>query len=183
MVALAVRGDHIEQRAFGAAAIAHGHFFGGGKRPRRGTDDQRAVGRGETVADLPSGFQQLGRHQRIQSPRQRVQAQHRQAPLQLAVGLGVNFQVISGGAGALRHAGDGGGLGRIARVARHIDQPVGQYAAAFAAQGAQQNGNRLGHGVSLNGANQAGCSQRVASPCQRAHRRSCSLGFCTTSAR
>ena len=74
-----------------------------------------------------------------------------------------------------RHAGYAAQSTSIPGVARGVDQPFGQDAAAFAAEGADQQGDGLGL--------HAGCSARTMAPRKELKRRSCHFGFCTTSAR
>ena len=54
-----------------------------------------------------------------------------------------DLQVVGGRAGALRDARDRGALRGIARLRGGVDQPVGQHAAAFAAERGDQDGDRL----------------------------------------
>ena len=58
-----------------------------------------------------------------------------------------NFDVIGGGAGALRDAGDRGRLHREAGFGRRRHDPVGQHAAAFAAERGDQQVTVIGRAV------------------------------------
>ena len=80
-----------------------------------------------------------------------------------------------------RHAGDRRRLRRIAALARGVDDPVGEHAAAFAAEGADEQGEGavMFHAF----APHAGCSARTTAPRSPCSSRSCHFGFCTTSAR
>jgi len=51
----------------------------------------------------------------------------------------IDLDVIGGGAGALRHAGNRGALHRIVACRGGGDDPVGEHAAAFAAESGDQD--------------------------------------------
>ena len=125
------------------AAVGLLHLLGHRQRTRGRADDQRALGRAHAVADLAHGLQQLRRHQQVDGAGHRVQAEHRAPVAQLLLPLREDLDVVRGGAGALRHAGDRRALRRVAGAHGGAVQPLGEHAAAFAAERADQDGDGL----------------------------------------
>ena len=74
----------------------------------------RAVRRDEAVRHRAAGFQQFARHRDVDVADAGRERQHRALAAELARGHRKNLDVISGGAGALRDAGDRGALHRKA---------------------------------------------------------------------
>ena len=169
----AVRTHDVEQRLDRGAAVAELHLLGGRQRAARRADHVGALARRHAVADLAHRLEQLGGHQQVDRAGHRVQAEHRAAAAEFGVGPRKDFDVVGGRAGALRDAGDRRALHRVAARDRGLDQPFGEHAAAFAAEGAEQHGDRL----------HAGLSSRSIGARKAAARRSCHFGFCTTSPR
>jgi hypothetical protein len=131
-------------------AVAHGHLLGDAVGAMGRGDRQRAIGRDEAGGDGAAGFQQLARHHDVDVADARRQRQHRAQCAELAPGHREHFDVIGGGAGALGDAGDRGALHRQAAARRCRDDPIGEHAAAFAAERRDQQGDGArGHGTFL----------------------------------
>ena len=141
VVLAAVAAHQRQQRRVVGAAVAELHALLRGQGAVAGGDDQRALDRAHAVADLARGLQQFGRNDGIEAAGRRVEAEHRAAAAQFGHRYRKHFDVIGGGAGALGHAGNGGALRRVAAGTRNVDQPFGEHAAAFAAEGADQQGD------------------------------------------
>ena len=148
----------------------------------RGGEDG-AVGRDEAVLERTAGLEHFGRQHQIDAARARIKRHQRLAPAQRGISDGEDLDIISGGAGALRHAGDRGRLDRQIGAHRRIDDPVGEHAAALAAERGDQDRDRLlAHGPAAAGALRC-CSQEITAPRTRSSTRSHAFGFCTISAR
>ena len=98
----------------------------------------RALGRDEAVRHRAAGFQQFARHRDVDVADAGRERQHRALAAELARGDRKNLDVIGGGAGALGDAGDRGRLHRETGIGRRRHDPVGQHAAAFAAERGDQ---------------------------------------------
>ncbi len=113
-----------------------------------GSDEQRPLRRDEAALHRARGFHQLGGEHDVDVARHRHQRQHRRAARRLRGRFRKQFDVIDGGAGALRDARHGGRLGEIPAVLGKIDDPVGKHAAALAAERNHCNGDRPHRGDS-----------------------------------
>jgi hypothetical protein len=133
--------DHVEQVLCVGAAVTGLHAFRRGEDARRRADDQRAQRRAHAVADLARGLEQFRRDDGVERARHRAQAEHWPPASKLRERHRKHFDVVGGGAGALRHAGYRRALRGIAGVAGNVDQPFGEHAAAFAAEGADEKGD------------------------------------------
>ena len=129
-------------------AVAGHHLFERGVVAVRGRDERGALGRDQAALHGAAGFHKLGRNHDIHFARHRHQRQHRCAAVGLRMALRKQLDVINGGAGALGHTSDRGGLGNVAVVFGQVHDPVHQHAAALAAHG--QDGD--GDGVLVAGA-------------------------------
>jgi hypothetical protein len=125
------------------AAVAQRHLLGGGQDTVVGADQQRALRVDEAALDHAHAFEQLAGKHDIHPPGDRHQREHRLQPLR---GRRVEeFDVVAGGSRALRHARHRGGLHRQPGAQRRIDDPLGEHAAAFAAERGDQDRGRCGH--------------------------------------
>ena len=153
------------------AAVAHLHLFDGRVDAVRGGDQRRALGADIAVLHRAAGLDQLGGDHDVDVAGAGRQRQHRRAAGELRLHGRIDLEVVGGGAGALCDAGNRRALRRETRLRGGIDQPVGHDAAAFAAQGGDQDGD--------------GTVREV----HRSRARNFSMalsknpGFCTTSAR
>ncbi len=190
---------HLARRAQDArgieAAIRHLLFLDDGVDPMRRGDQRRAIGGDVADLDCPSGLEQLGGDDDVDVAGTRVEAENRAISGEGGIGRRKDLDIVGGGAGALRDAGDRGALHRQIGRLRGGDQPIGQDAAALAAEGADENGQRARRHVigrhEMGGHETAGAG---ASPPRRrnaaivrwrqaAMKRSNPLAFCTMSAR
>ena len=101
----------------------------------------RALGRDEAVCHRAAGFEQFARHRDVDVADAGRERQHRPLAAELAGVHRENLDVIGGGAGALRDAGDRRALHRKTGLGRRRHDPVGQHAAAFAAERGDQQGD------------------------------------------
>ena len=114
---------------FGSAMPLPGADFADRVAAVRGRDQHAAVGRDQAALDGAAAFHQFGRHHQVHVARRGHQRQRARGAFD--VGLGQQFQVIDGGAGALGHARHRGGLRPPAGVLGHVDDPVGEHAAPW----------------------------------------------------
>jgi hypothetical protein len=110
-------------------------------------------------------FHQLGGEDDVDVARHRHQRQHRRQAGRLGVGAREQLDVVDRRAGALRDAGHRGRLAQVAVLLGELDDPVGQDAAAFAADGEDRDLDGLGgHGAALRTRSErAGAHRAVAS--------------------
>ena len=107
-----------------------------------GGDEQRALRRDEAALDGARAFHQLGGEHDVDIAWDRHQREHRRAACRLRGRFGEQFDVIDGGAGALRDARHRGRLREIPAMLGEIDDPVGEHAAALAAERDHRNRDR-----------------------------------------
>jgi hypothetical protein len=157
------------------AAVRHLHLLDGGVDAVDAGDERGAPGRDETVLHRAPGLDQLGGDHHVDVAGARRQREHRLAAAQLVVLRRVDLEVVGGGAGALRDAGNRGALRRVASPGGGIHQPVGHDAAALAAEGGDQDRDRPLGQTHAN----IPCSEARIPANARSHHD----GFCTTSAR
>ncbi len=124
------------------AAIGHLHLLDRGVDAMRRGDERGALGAHVAIHHGAPGLDQLGGDHDVDVAGTRRERQHRIAAAELAAPRGVDLQVIGRGAGALRDAGNRGGLRRQIALGRGFHQPVGHDATAFAAEGGNQDGDR-----------------------------------------
>ena len=134
--------DRVDQPVLVEAAVAHGDLFVHGIEAAERADQHRAIRRDEAVRHRAAGFQQFARHRDVDVADAGGERQHRPLAAQVTRKNRKDLDVISGGAGALRDAGDRGALHRISGLFGGADDPVGQHAAAFAAERGDQQGDR-----------------------------------------
>ncbi len=139
-----------EQRWRIDAAVGERNLLGHGEDAMGGSDEQRPLRRDEAALHRARGFHQLGGEHDVDVARHRHQRQHRRAARRLRGRFRKQFDVIDGGAGALRDARHGGRLGEIPAVLGKIDDPVGKHAAALAAERNHCNGDRPHRGWYVN---------------------------------
>jgi hypothetical protein len=113
----------------GDAVAGHG-LFGDGQRPVGGGDQRGAVGGDETAHDGAAGFHHFGGDQNVDVAGGRHQREHRSP-----VSRRRHLDVVDRGAGALGHARHRRRLHRVAVAMGGVLDPVGQHAAALAADG------------------------------------------------
>ncbi len=134
--------DRLDEPAFVVAAVAHRHPF----RDRIGAvgrGDHRGALRGdEAVRDRPAGLHELARHHDVDVAAAGRQGQHRPLVAERGQRHRHDLDVVGGGARALRDARDRRALDRISLQRRRRDDPVGQHAAALAAERGDQHGDR-----------------------------------------
>ncbi len=163
----------------GDAVAGRGFFADGVAAVRRG-QQHRALGRDQAALDRAPAFHQLGRHHQVHVARRGHQRQRRLPAGAPHFGLGHQLHVIDGGAGALGHAGHRSGLGPPAGVLGHVDDPVGQHAAALAAHGQDGDLDRIGllhsgrvHGAEFLKGRRGSGARRGAVAESRSRRRAC----------
>ena len=124
------------------AAVAHRHLLGHGVDAVGRGDERRAVGADEAVLHRAAGLEQLGSDHEVDIAGRGRQREYR-APRPECIPLGrEELDVVRGCAGALRYAGDRGALHRVAGRGRCGDQPVGEHAAALAAERSDEHRDR-----------------------------------------
>ena len=109
-----------------------------------GGDEQRALRRDEAALDGARAFHQLGGEHDVDIARDRHQREHRRAASRLRGRFGEQFDVIDGGAGALRDARHRSGLRDPVLALRQRHDPVDQHAAALAAHRQHGDAKRSG---------------------------------------
>ena len=126
------------------ASVAHRHLLGDGVDAVGRGDERRALGADEPVLHRAAGLEQLGGDHEVDVAGGGREREHR-APRAERVPLRrIELDVVSRRAGALRDAGDRGALHRVAGRGRRGDEPVGEHAAAFAAERGYQDRDRPG---------------------------------------
>ncbi len=159
------------------AAVGHRRLLDHGIDAMGGGGEEGAVGRDEAVLERAPGLDHLRGEHDIDAAGAGIKREQRPPPAQRRVGLGKDLDVIGGGAGALRHARDRGRLHRQVGAHRRIDQPVGEHAAAFAAQGGDEDrGRARAHGIALAAGAARRCSQAMTAPRRRSSQRSQGVG-------
>ena len=133
--------DGLDQLVLVEAAVAHGDLLVHGIEAAGRADQMRALGRDEAARHHAAGLEQFARHRDVDVADAGRERQHRALAAELARGDRENLDVIGGGAGALGDAGDRGALHREAGLGRRRHDPVGQHAAAFAAERGDQQGD------------------------------------------
>ena len=123
-VPLRVLLDDLDQPVLVEAAVAHGDLLVHGIEAAERGDHMRAVGRDEAVRHRAAGLQQFARHRDVDVADAGRERQHRPLAAELARRHRQNFDVIGGGAGALRDAGDRGALHRETGLRRRRHDPV-----------------------------------------------------------
>ena len=172
--------QRVQNRRIISPAIAQRCFLRHRIDPVRGSDQRGQIGTDETARHGAAGLHQFRSNDDIDIARRRHQRQHRHFAGGLDGGFGKYLDEIDGGAGALRHAGDGGVLRQIAVGFGEIDNPLRQHTAALAAQRHHRDGNGTGHATLLTARR---CSQPM-TPCRsRASRRSSQVGLKINSTR
>ena len=124
------------------AAVAHRHLLGQRVDPVGRADQRRLLRADEALLHRPADLHQLGRDHHVDVARARIQVEHRLDVAGLGIGLGHDLDIVGRRTRALGHAGDRCRLHRQAGLARRIDQPGGQHAAAFAAHRRDDDGDR-----------------------------------------
>ncbi len=122
------------------APVAHRDLLADDIEARGRCDRQRAVGRNEARRHHASGFHQLARHQQIDVADAGNEGEHRPPAGKLAPRSGQNLDIVGGRAGALRHARDRRRLHRKIVLLGRGHDPVGEHAAALAAERGDQDG-------------------------------------------
>ena len=141
---------NLEQARVVEAAVAQRHLLVDHVEAAGRGNQQRTVGRAEAVGDTAAGLHEFGGHQHVDVADAGRKRQHRTAHAKLVPGRWIDFDIIGGAAGALRDARDRGRLRRQSEVGRGGHDPVGQHAAAFAAERGDQHRDRAlmrGHAV------------------------------------
>ena len=133
------RTDSLEDPSGVHPTLTHGRALGHGVGATGRRDHGGAVGGDETARDGSPGLHELGCDHDVDLTGRGHGAQHR---IRGGRGPWEEFQVVDRGTGALRDAGDRGALAVPAVVLGDVDQPVGQYAAAFATHGEDRHGDR-----------------------------------------
>ena len=131
------------------ACVAHRHLLDCGVDAMRRGDQGSALRGDEAVLQRACRLEQLGGEHDVDVAGGR-RKRHDRAPLaQFGGAGGVDLEVVGGRTGALRDARDRGALHRVALRRRCSEDPVGEHAAAFAAEGGNQHGEGAfgqGHG-------------------------------------
>ncbi len=179
-----LRAQHVGESLVVDTAVGELHLLDGGQRAPGRRDHGRAVGRHHAGAGLAHHLEQLAADQQVDAAGHGIQAEHGPTAVELALGSWKDLHVVGRRAGALRDAGDRRGLHCVAAGARGVDQPVGQHAAAFAAERAQQDRQCLVDPCSRGRAHaDAPSSARRSGARTASTSRSCQRGFFTSSAR
>ena len=163
------------------AAVAHRDFFGHQIGAAGRGDHGGAIRRHESRRNATSGFQQFARQHDVDIADAGCERQHRLLAAQLAGGHRHDLDVIGGCAGALCDARDRGRLHREAALRCGRYDPVGEHAAALAAERGDQDGDGLGLGHAR--ASARGLSQPMTARRTRCSVRSHQFGLRMTSAR
>ena len=136
--------DRLAQALRIGAAVAHRDLLVHREEAADRCDGESAVRGDEAAGDGAPGLQQFARDRDVDVADAGIERQHRLAAVQRGGGRRHDLDIIGGRAGALRDAGDRGALHREAALFRRLDDPVGQHAAAFAAERGDQQGDRAG---------------------------------------
>ena len=134
-------------------AVAHRALLGDridamGRRDQRG-----ALGRDQAALHGAAASISSEASTTSTSPGSGISASTGSPPSASACALRIELDVVDGRAGALRHARHRRGLGEIAVGFAHLDDPVGEHAAALAAHGEDGDLDRLvSHSIALQNA-------------------------------
>jgi hypothetical protein len=131
------------ERLAGKHPVARRRLLGDREEPVRARDHGGAGRRGVVHLDGAPRLEQLGGDDHVDVARGRVEREDR---LRRAGGQALRkyLDVVGGGAGALGHARDRGGLRGVAGVGGRADDPLGQHAAAVPAEGRDEDRDRAG---------------------------------------
>ena len=163
--------------------VRHGLLLGDGVDAVRRGGEGGAVGRDKAAFERAARLEHLGGEHEVDAAGARIEREERPAPAERRIRRRKNLDIVGCGAGALRDAGDRGRLHRQVGAHRRIDDPIGEHAAALAAQGGDKDGDRARSMPLARAAPEAGCSQAMNRPRIVASKRSQAFGFCTMSAR
>ena len=134
--------DRLHEAAGVIAAVGHRHPFRDRIGAMGGGDEGGAIRCHEAVADRARPFHQFARQHDVDVAAARGQRQHGASAGERRRGHRQDLDVIGGGASALRDPGDRGALHWKALCGRRRHDPVGQHAAALAAERGDQHRDR-----------------------------------------
>ena len=123
-------------------AVGHLHLLYRGVDTMRGSDERGALWAHVAVQHGAPGLDELRSDHDVDVAGTRCEREHRLPAAENFALRRVDLEVIGGRAGALRDAGDGGGLRREAALRRRLHKPVGHDAAAFTAERGDEDGDR-----------------------------------------
>ena len=165
--------------------VAQRGFLADGVFAVRGGDQRGAVGRDQSAVQCASRLHQFRGHDDVDIARARHERHHGLAAVGAQRSFGKEFQVIDGGAGALRDTGNRGGLCDETGAARGQHQPVGDHSAALTAERGDAEGDGADGGAHSATPSGAGLplSRRITAERRPWMKRSHGLGLTMTSAR
>jgi hypothetical protein len=125
------------------AAVTERALFRNGEHAVRGGDERGSIVRDEPTLYGAASFHEFRCEHHVDIARQGHQRQHGPPAVRIGLRDRIQLDVVDGRAGALRHARHRGGLGDVAVGFAHVDDPVGQHAAALPAHGEDRDLDRL----------------------------------------